>query len=215
MRKLFCLLMFCGLLICGQAEAYTINDAIGDRIGDSTFEVYGINVSTSGSILRFDIFTNYPSTNYPVGLWNTLPGDLALSVDGNKSYEFGIALTAHDNLTAGSLYNITSWKYSNDYAVSGYTYNHDQIVRIGAGSLVSSGYVQWTGAGTNPSYDIVVEIPLAALGDIVGGINIHYATATCANDYVEGTAPVPEPATMLLLGSGLVGLVGFRKKFKK
>ena len=40
-------------------------------------------------------------------------------------------------------------------------------------------------------------------------------SSTAIFDVSFSSTPVPEPATMLLLASGLVGLVGFRKKFRK
>ena len=90
-------------------------------------------------------------------------------------------------------------------------------------TLVNAGYAaQWA---SRPLADIIDLTPVSSKTgiefkseDICPWIAVLSLYDECggADDEARGvTAPVPEPATMLLFGSGLVGLAVLRKRIKK
>jgi hypothetical protein len=83
-------------------------------------------------------------------------------------------------------------------------------------------------SGVNPSESLGILFDIASgssFADVLAriastelriGIHVQGFASGGSESFVNNPTPTPEPATMLLLGSGLIGLAGFgRKKFSK
>lgn len=196
-----------------------------DIIGDAWyFDINKMEVSfISSDTMIVDVYSRYFNN---IGKYNTQLGDLFISTNGyqgdNEQWEYALKLDTYlpniNTTTSGniSLYNVQTANIIQSNAPTGSVFRAGQEVQYWANGQTSLATGSWElfNLGGNDTDDYLRFAITYDFGNVFT-YGLHW-TMTCGNDVIEGAAPVPEPATILLFGTGLIGLGSIlRRAIKK
>ena len=176
---------------------------IKDNNAGDTDSTVGI-VSWTGSVESWSVAVTGTS-NPELGSWSSPAMDVNAVATGGSGY-LGVAFSVTD--FANIFGSNTS--YQMDFAGT----SDGGVLYSGFWDPGNVEFAPTTALWTNgpfPPGDYDGQIGPGSNMDLNG---VTFYSMTMFGEFTPGSS-VPEPATMLLLGSGLIGLVGFRRKFKK